>query len=55
MLGRVKEQHSRHTSTCSLVQLSMLSDFTLDTWVPNFRWIVAHRMHRKMPNCHFPK
>lgn len=33
----------------------MLSDFTLDTWVPNLRWMVAHRMQRKMPNCGSPK
>lgn len=33
----------------------MLSDFTLDTWVPNLRWMVAHRMQRKMPNCHLPR
>ena len=29
----------------------MLSDLTLEMWVPNFRWMAAHRMHRKMPNC----
>lgn len=28
----------------------MLNDFTLDMWVPIFRWIDAHRMHKKMPN-----
>lgn len=38
------------TSTCSLDQLSMLSDFTLDTWVPNLRWMVAHRIHKKTPS-----
>jgi hypothetical protein len=38
-------------STCSLDQLSMLNDLTLEIWVPNLRWIAAHRMHRKMPNC----
>lgn len=40
----------KRTSTCSLDQLSMLSDFTLDMWVPSLRWMVAHRMHRKMPS-----
>jgi hypothetical protein len=29
----------------------MLNDLTLDMWVPSLRWMVAHRMHRKMPNC----
>lgn len=38
------------TSTCSLVQLSMLSDLTLLMCVPSFRWIAAQRMHRNMPN-----
>lgn len=40
------------TSTCSFDQPSMLSDLTLDICVPSLRWIDAHRMHRKMPNCH---
>lgn len=39
------------TSTCSLDQLSMLNDLTFEMWVPNLRWIAAHRMQRKMPNC----
>ena len=39
------------TSTCSLDQLSMLKDLTLDTCVPNLRWIAAHRMQRKTPSC----
>lgn len=39
-----------HTSTCSLDQLSMLNDLTLEIWVPSLRWIVAHRIHRKIPN-----
>lgn len=39
-----------HTSTCSFDQLSMLNDLTLDTCVPSFRCMVAHRMHKKMPN-----
>lgn len=29
----------------------MLSDLTLDTCVPILRCRVAHRMHKKMPNC----
>jgi hypothetical protein len=28
----------------------MLKDLTLDIWVPSLRWMVAHRMQRKMPN-----
>lgn len=39
------------TSTCSFDQLSMLKDLTLEMCVPNFRWMAAHRMHRKTPNC----
>ena len=39
------------TSTCSLDQLSMVKDLTLEMWVPSFRWIVAHGMQRKTPSC----
>ena len=36
-------------STCSVDQASILSDLTLEMWVPSLRWIEAHRIHRKMP------
>lgn len=39
------------TSTCSVFQLSILRDLTLEICVPNFRCNEAHRTHRKMPNC----
>lgn len=39
-----------HTSTCSFDHESMLNDLTFEIWVPNFRCMAAHRMHRKMPN-----
>lgn len=45
-----QENSGRPTSTCSFDQLSMLNDFTLDMCVPSFRCMVAHRMHKKMPN-----
>ena len=55
VLGRVRIGAARKsgnlTSTCSLDQLSMLKDLTLEMWVPNLRWIAAQRMQRKMPNC----
>lgn len=38
------------TSTCSLDQLSMLRDLTLEMCVPSLRWMAAHRMHKKTPN-----
>lgn len=36
-------------STCSLFQLSILKDLTLDIWVPSLRCNAAHRIHRKIP------
>jgi hypothetical protein len=39
-----------HTSTCSFVQESMLSDLTFVMCVPNFRCRAAHRMQRNIPN-----
>jgi hypothetical protein len=40
----------KHTSTWSFVHESMLSDLTFEMWVPNFRCMAAHRMHRKIPS-----
>jgi len=39
------------TSTCSLVQLSILNDLTLEICVPSFRWREAHLIQRKIPSC----
>lgn len=30
----------------------MLNDLTLDICVPSFRWMAAHRIHRKIPRFH---
>lgn len=39
------------TSTCSLDQLSILRDLTLEMCVPSLRCIAAHRMQRNTPSC----
>lgn len=37
---------------CSGVHASKFTDLTFEMWTPRFRWIPAHRMHRKTPKFH---
>ena len=39
------------TSTCSVVQLSILNDLTFEICVPSLRCSEAHRIHKKIPSC----
>lgn len=52
MLRRRNGLHPQRTSTCSLDQVSMLSDLTFEMCVPIFRWMAAHRMQRNIPRLH---
>jgi len=29
----------------------MLNDLILEMWLASLRWMAAHRMHKKIPNC----
>jgi len=49
LLGKVQ---NFLTETCSPVHESRFTDLTRETWTPRFRWIPAHRMHRKIPRFH---
>ena len=40
------------TATCSGVQVSRFTDFTLEICTPRLRWIPAHLMHKKIPKFH---